>query len=183
MRFLSLSRPWPYAFTTEELPPEERKLIENRSWMPPIEQIGEQIALHAAKSWDPDAIGLFLRLGLKEMPGRKELYPSGVVFAVATLDRVVTADRTLPAVQRRWFFGPCGWVLADLVPLPVPVPCRGAQGLRNLPWDPGVGVHVRLLEVSDPTAFRLWLRVMRRYRTMFADPLTAALDERDMVPA
>lgn len=144
MRFLSLSRPWPWAFTTEELPPLERKLIENRSWMPPISQIGALIALHAAKSWDPDAIGFFIRLGLRDMPGRKELYPSGVVFAVATLERVVTEARTLPAAQQRWFFGPCGWVLRDMVALPVPVPCRGAQGLRELPADVEMAVRLQL---------------------------------------
>lgn len=140
MRVLSLSRPWPYAFVTDELPVAARKLVENRSWMPPIGQIGQRIALHAAKSWDDDAIAFFLHLGLRNFPGRKDLHPSGVVFAVATLDRVVTEARTLPPEQQRWFFGPCGWVLSDVVALAVPVPCRGAQGLRTL--EPGVEVTV-----------------------------------------
>lgn len=133
MRFLSLSRPWPWAFLTEELAPDDRKLIENRSWMPPISQIGQRIALHAAKSWDDRAMGIFLRLGLQAMPGRKDRYPAMVVFAVATIERVVTEPRTLSLAQQRWWMGPCAWVLADLVALSVPIPCRGAQGLRELP--------------------------------------------------
>lgn len=31
--------------------------------------------------------------------------------------------------------GPIGWVLADVIALPEPVPCRGAQGLWTLPDD------------------------------------------------
>lgn len=156
MRFLSLSRPWPWAFTTEELAPFERKLVENRTWMPPISQIGERIALHAAKSWDPDAIGFLLGLGLQSMLGRKELYPSGVVFAVATLDRVVTEARTLPAVQQRWFFGPCGWVLANLIAMPVPVPCRGAQGLRELPVEADLAARPADRRRAAPASWCKW---------------------------
>lgn len=175
MRFLSLSRPWPWAFTTEELAPLERKLIENRTWMPPISQIGERIALHAAKSWDDDAIRFLLGLGLQSMPGRKELYPSGVVFAVVTLDRVVTEARKLPAVQQRWFTGPCGWVLTNLIAMPVLVPCRGAQGLRELPAEPDLAVWMQVLEQSDPPAYAAWARVMDRYQVMFGEPMVPVL--------
>lgn len=181
MRFLSLSRPWPWAFTTEELPPLERKLIENRSWMPPISQIGERIALHAAKSWDPDAIGFFLRLGLQTMPGRKELYPSGGVFSVATLERVVTEPRTLPAAQQRWYFGPCGWVFSDLIAMPMLVPCRGAQGLRELPVEPDLAVWMLLLQQSDRPAYAAWRRVMARYQAMFGEAMVPALSQPEAV--
>jgi len=34
-----------------------------------------------------------------------------------------------------WFVGPFGWVLSDVVVLPAPVPCRGAQGLWEVPAD------------------------------------------------
>jgi hypothetical protein len=34
-----------------------------------------------------------------------------------------------------WFTGPYGWTLDDVVALPAPVPCRGAQGLWPVPDD------------------------------------------------
>jgi hypothetical protein len=146
VRFLSLSRPWPWSFVAESIPPEERKLVENRSWMPPVSQIGQRIALHAAKSWDDDAFGFFLRLGYQDMPARKDLHPSGVVFGVVTIDRVVTDARTVLPAQQRWFFGPCGWILSDLIILRDPVACRGAQGLRELPPDADAAVHWQISE-------------------------------------
>lgn len=131
MRVLSLSRPWPWAI----FDPVARKHIENRSWPPPIAMIGKRIALQSAKSWDDDAISYFLELGLGHFPNRKDSHPHSVIQGVVTIDRVVTVDRTLAPDQRRWFFGPYGWVLAWVTPLPEPVPCKGAQGLRALPDD------------------------------------------------
>lgn len=134
MRFLSLSRPWPWAI----FDPVADKGIENRSWAPPIDLIGHVIALQAAKSWDDGAISFFLKLGISHFPNRKDLYPEGVIVGVATLDRVVTTARTLTPVQARWFFEPTeerpnyGWVLANRIALRSPVPCKGAQGLRTL---------------------------------------------------
>lgn len=40
-----------------------------------------------------------------------------------------------------WFEGPIGWVLSEVMVLPEPVPCRGAQGLWSVPED--VAVLVR----------------------------------------
>jgi hypothetical protein len=34
--------------------------------------------------------------------------------------------------QRRWFFGPVGYVLRDVHALETPVPCRGWQGFWHL---------------------------------------------------
>lgn len=41
----------------------------------------------------------------------------------------------LPLEQRRWFFGPIGYVLRDVIPLPTAVPCRGWQGFWTLNGD------------------------------------------------
>jgi hypothetical protein len=132
MKMLSLSRPWGWAiFDLKDGP----KTVENRVWAPPIEMIGKRIALQAAKSWDDDALRFFLRLGLDGFPNRKENYPSGVILGVATIDRVVTTERTLTPVQARFFFGPYGWVLSDVLKLDTPIPSKGAQGLRELPSD------------------------------------------------
>lgn len=131
MRFLSFSQPWLWAI----LDPIARKHVENRSWAPPIAMIDQRIALHAAKSWDADAIGFFLKLGIDHFPARRDLYPAGAIIGVATIDRVVTEARTLAPDQARWFFGEFGWILTDVRPLSAPIPMKGAQGLRHLAAD------------------------------------------------
>jgi len=127
MRILSFSQPWCWGIFNAS------KRIENRSWLPPIECIGQRFIIHAAKSWDADAIGFFLRLGLDGFPGRKDLYPSACVVGVATITRCVTKVDTLPPDQHRWYFGPCGWLLEDVRELAADdrIPWKGAQGLRH----------------------------------------------------
>lgn len=128
MRFLSLWRPWPWAI----FDPVANKGIENRNWAPPIDLIGHQIAIQSALHWDPDAMKMFLRLGITHFPNRKEAYPPGVITGVATIDRVVTTTKTLAPSQERWFMGEYGWVLTDRVLFTLPVICKGGQGLRYL---------------------------------------------------
>jgi len=128
MRVLSLWRPWPWAI----FDPVADKGIENRSWPPPVDLIGHQIALQSAQKWDDGAITMFLRLGITHFPNRKDAYPSGVITGVGTLDRVVTTSNTLSAAQERWFMGEYGWVLTDRVGFTAPVVCKGGQGLRYL---------------------------------------------------
>jgi hypothetical protein len=90
--------------------------------------------LHAAKSFDDDAIPMFIRYAI-DHPHRRDRYTSSAIVGVATIDRVVTEARTLPPEQARWFFGPFGWVLTDVRALATPIPMKGAQGLRELPPD------------------------------------------------
>jgi hypothetical protein len=139
MRFLSFSQPWLWAV----LDPIAQKHIENRNWQPAISCIGERFALHAAKSFDESAFGLFRELGIDHYPARYDLYPTGVICGVATLDRIVTETKTLTHSQRRWFFETradgkqnYGWVLTDVRTLTFPIQHRGAQGFRHL--DPSV---------------------------------------------
>lgn len=136
MRFLSLSRPWAWSIFDAVAD----KGIENRTWAPPLAMIGQSIAIQAAKSWDVDALTLFLKNGVLNAPARYDQHPSGVIIGVATIYRVVTEARTLPPHQARWFFGPYGWVLTDRRKLATPVPCKGAQGLRTL--DPAIEQQV-----------------------------------------
>ncbi len=137
MRFLSLSQPWLWAIT------DGPKRVENRTWAPPIDQIGRRFALHAAKSWDDAGISMFVKLGI-EHPMRRELYDASAIVGVATIDRVVTEARTLQPRQVPWFFGPFGWILTDVVKLESPIPMKGAQGLRSLPDDVAAMIAVQL---------------------------------------
>jgi hypothetical protein len=142
MKALSFSQPWLWAIL-DETPEGDRKRVENRRWRPPEKMIGQRFALHAAKSWDADAIGFLLRLGFTDFPARRALYKHSAVLGVATLDRVVTNASTLPAKQARWFFGPFGLVLRDVHRLASPViEIPGALGFWTLPPD----IEARVVE-------------------------------------
>lgn len=160
MRALSLSQPWCWAVAH----PEVRKHVENRTWAPPIAMIGQTIAIHAAKSWDGakryrarwdsdgieramswdfTPIGYLLHYGF-EPPARKDLYVTSAIVAVATIDRVVTRPDTLAPDQKRWYFGPFGWLLTNVRRLEEPVPARGKQGLWTVPAELEPGIEAQL---------------------------------------
>ena len=54
--------------------------------------------------------------------------------------------RTQSVVASPWWIGPIGWVLTDIA-LPEPVPCKGFQGLWNLPADVESAVLAQLAKV------------------------------------
>jgi hypothetical protein len=118
------------------------KRVENRTWAPPEWLVGEDFALHAGKRWDSashQSLSLHLAPADPQIPPRNELV-FGAVVAVVRLGRVVGvkdawAQNPLEHDQRRWFFGPYGWVVDNVRTLPAPVPCRGFQGLWGLPLD------------------------------------------------
>jgi hypothetical protein len=140
-RALSIKQPWLHAIL-------HGKDVENRSWPAPEWVIGQTIALHASKGFDWDA---------EFPPGRKTLWcppedlPLGAVVALA----VITGCHLSPD-----FLGTCGatrpqcspwavadahhWLLADVRPLPEPVPCKGALGLWRLPEDVEKAVREQL---------------------------------------
>lgn len=122
MRALTLWQPWAWAIA------HAGKRIENRNWPPPRWIIGEEIAIHAGKKIDKDdAFDL-----LDELEHDDVDFVLGAVVAVATVKGWVDS-MSEEHPQAKWFCGPCGWVLVDVVPLRSPVPCRGYQKLWNLP--------------------------------------------------
>ena len=166
MKFLSLSRPWDWAI----FDPVARKHIENRTWAPPIAMIDQEIALQSAKSWDEDAFRFFDELGISNYPARYDQYPSGIIRGVVTLDRVVTETKTLAPDQARWFFGPYGWCLDAVTPFETFAPCKGAQGLRDLPADAEVAVQHEIAKIrgSAPAA-RTESPAVIRYRALASE--------------
>lgn len=188
MRFLSFSQPWLWAVLDEVAD----KGIENRSWQPPISMIGQRIALHAAKSWDDAAIPFFIKLGI-EHPARRELYPTGAIVGVATIDRIVTTPKMLAADQARWFFGEFGWVLTERITLLEPIPMKGAQGLRHLPPEVEGPLQAQLAELGPNVvsgngieqsfrAGRIRVDVDEHTTTFGGRFLTPIQDERSIAP-
>jgi len=140
MKALTLWRPWPWAIFWPR--PGLAKDVENRTWPPPQSVIGQQIAIHAGKRYDEEsAEDIAFLLDLEELP--PESMDEGII-GLATLDRVVSGGRCGmgpasppgdPAIRSMWYHGPYGWVLRDCIRLPHPIPCRGSQGLWNVPAD------------------------------------------------
>jgi hypothetical protein len=131
VRGLSLTRPWPWAFVNGPFP----KRIENRSWPPPLSVTRTHyIALHAAKSWDEEDREFIEDITGIAVPPRDE-HPDSNIFAVCRVPTYIDIENgaltssALKQDQRRWFFGPYGWIIADFVSLVEPVFCKGAQGL------------------------------------------------------
>jgi hypothetical protein len=138
------------------------KLVENRPRrMIKPSYIGKRLALHASREIDldvydrireiaPELYGDFEEFTDEELANGDEVKRqpwyrlsriTSSIIAVATLDSVVFDDTGLLRAdidrqlgdQRRWFFGPVGYVLRDVVALPRPVPCKGMLGLWTLP--------------------------------------------------
>lgn len=138
VKALSLSQPWASLVVFGP------KRIENRSLQlinVAAKLVGETIGLHAAKSYDA---GLAVDQARRELglPGERQL-PRGVMLATATLADVLIygelaakiAAGVIPADQQRWAFGPLCMLLADVVALARPVPCRGMLGFWTVPPD------------------------------------------------
>jgi hypothetical protein len=108
------------------------KRVENRTWRPPASVMHNVIAIHAAKRLDEDAVEELRRLHLLPHDVTPEHFARGAVVGVSVLYRVITAARELSPTQQMWWNGPVGWVFGSTCSFD-PVPCRGAQGLWNLP--------------------------------------------------
>lgn len=155
MRALTLTQPW------AGLVASGIKLIENRPRkMIKADDFGAQFAIHASRELDESVFDRIEEIApeLFDQDGnyyaspwyRRTLHTSAVI-AVATLERMVErvpiygADLAgLPTAQRRWFFGPIGYVLRDVVALSTPVASRGWQGFWTLPRDVEAKVREQL---------------------------------------
>lgn len=134
---LTLYHPWP--FTICEL----GKDIENRKWAPSPKRLkpGDLFALHGGV---PETLGIRYE---RECTAVREIckgagspfpLPNGLIcfpdpsvyagiFAMATFGGIVTQS------DSRWFFGPKGWILGEVLVLDESLPCVGRQGLWTVP--------------------------------------------------
>lgn len=138
---LTVHRPWGFGFS------DLGKGIENRDWLPPEDQVGGWIALHAGLRLDMEALAWLREAGF-ELPD--DGGPTGIVAvghlagAVELVDqgmRYPLGDRAACRAiaesrlhGKPWLFGRFGWCFDEVVPVD-PVPCRGAQKLWRVPAD------------------------------------------------
>lgn len=121
MKALTVKQPWADAIV------HGGKDTENRTWPVPPQALSTRILIHAGKGYDP--MGRFIitdREALNSWPG-----VHGAVIAVATLADCHQAanDCCHPWGEPNVFH----WQLTDIVPLPAPLPCTGAQRLWTAP--------------------------------------------------
>lgn len=160
MKFLSLSRPWPWAIF--DLPEPQAKRIENRTWKPHANVIGKLIALHASNTWDPGALDFWSRLGITGWPSSDADYPKGVLYGVVRIVHYGSHPTSFDGTQRHWYMGDhdgrnadgqsvYGWKLADVFKLPSAIPMKGGQGLRNLDFAIATRVKRQLADAGRAT--------------------------------
>ena len=130
MKALTLRHPWAYAITRLG------KDIENRTWKPTWAQLahGDYLAIHGGAHPKNGNFDEFAR----DLCSLDEVFPRDFpaeqtilcgIVAVCRFDGWVTKHDSL------WFNGPIGWVLKDTVALPESIPCKGQQGLWDVPED------------------------------------------------
>lgn len=130
MRALTIRQPWAWAIF------HAGKDVENRSWLPPADVIGERIAVHASAALDRQAHLAYINIADRAAPSD---LPRGVVIGSVEVAGWVGEDGSCsdPALRgslrSRWFVGPYGWVLQNPQTASVLIECRGMLGLWRLP--------------------------------------------------
>lgn len=128
MQALTLHQPWAWAIAHSD------KRIENRSWSPPPDLIGEYLAIHAGVI--PRSKGMreeMMRLSVSiEGPDKEEGLVFGAIVAVARVVRVLDKAPGMDSPHFEWWVGPFAWELDKVWALPTVIPARGKQGLWPL---------------------------------------------------
>jgi hypothetical protein len=148
LKAISLLQPWGWLML------HGGKNIENRNW--PTKFRGE-ILIHASKGWDKKAFALigdggedalFIPQAFIKMP----FLPNGVVMPSRISDfwrggiiGSMTITDCVTESSSPWFFGPYGFTVENVHPLPYMV-CNGALGIWEVPQD--VMVQLALIKLG-----------------------------------
>ncbi len=113
------------------------KPVENRGWMLPYHIWNRRVFLHSSAKLDSsDGIASASRLaGVNFFQEGHLLAPLGHIVATCVFTRQITKPGTLPAGTDKWFFGPYGWVWAEIKPLKRPLPCKGRLKFWSVPFE------------------------------------------------
>jgi hypothetical protein len=141
VKAISVRQPWAWCITNAG------KCVENRTWNTDYRG---PVLIHAAKRctmaeyvdwsnsiWNaaPYAEAVLCSLTGHDLPDIKDMPRGGFVARASIVGCVHASDKHLLSAQDKlWFFGPYGFVLSDVEPIPF-VPYLGALGLFNVPDD------------------------------------------------
>lgn len=117
---LSLKQPWLFAVT------DLGKDVENRTWRLPAHCTGVRVLLHASKADDPDGVDIIEHITNTDNCVPRDL-PRQAIVASAIFVRDITRS------DSKWFFGPHGWVIRDVIKLPRPAPYPGKLNFWRVP--------------------------------------------------
>ena len=144
LRGLTLTQPWAGLVATGV------KRIENRVWQA-RNMVGQRFAIHASRQIDHRVVDSLRSEGI---PYHELWNVRSAIVAVATLHTVIDKASQIPPLveagilppdQERWFFGPLGFVLTNIVELETPrILCSGARSFWELPKDVLAKVEARL---------------------------------------
>ena len=139
---LSIRQPWAFSIISGT------KRIENRTWNTAFRG---PFLIHAGRGLTQDELEGWAHMilaedihwpGLRDRVWRAADFERGGIIGMARLDRTFRSAINCPEDQRPWFFGPVGFLLADVRPLPF-IPCKGALGF----FDPGPEAQARVAEL------------------------------------
>ncbi|MEU8151702.1 hypothetical protein [Nonomuraea sp. NPDC048901] len=139
MKGLSVRQPWAYAIGFLG------KDVENRSWSTHHRGL---LAIHASAGWDGDeaqsAVAFTARCGYSAVePARRQR--SAIVAVVDLADLCCRGLDGRGCSCGSWAIsGQCHWRLADVRPLPTPIPCKGSLGLWDLPAEVETAVRMQI---------------------------------------
>lgn len=149
MKALTIIQPFALLITLPDSHPMHKR-VENRTWAPPKSLLGATIAIHAgaARKYGGESVDVLAKhyeLDVAAMPFGAVVATAVLVDAVSVdwMHNSSTADPLWTSLsgkpvddwirQHKHMEGPWGWVLADVRPLPAPLPWKGAQGLWEMP--------------------------------------------------
>lgn len=142
LKALSIRQPWAMSIV------QGTKRVENRSWNTSFRG---RFLIHAAKGLTRDELegwADMIRAENIEWPGLRNRmwrvgdFERGGIVGAAELTHVISDRSAIDGDQEPWFFGPYGFRLDAVLPLPF-IPCKGALGF----FDPGPEVQARVREL------------------------------------
>lgn len=130
MKAVTVWQPWATCIR------ERWKPCENRTWLPWKQLIGHYIAVHAGATVDQEAIIELEYAGL---------VPSGLIYQRSAIICVARYCGPMPKnIPSPWKAdGQKHWWLKDVIKLE-PIPCKGAQGLWEVPTNIVYAIHEQL---------------------------------------
>ncbi len=123
MKALSIRQPWAYAILNLG------KTIENRSRGTSYRGA---LAIHASQKYDVEVECFLFGRGFCLPP--REAMPTGGIVGTVMLRGVIAESEIhlMPPSDRKWFFGPVGYVLDSPIPCEF-APLRGRLGFFDVP--------------------------------------------------
>lgn len=160
MKALTIRQPWAQAIADGHKP------LENRTWRPRSLPLGSPLAIHAGLAFEDTAVGQIADLA--GVTYDRTTAPGGVIVAVARLEGLVEESPS------PWFCGPIGWRLGAVQAVSPPVPCKGGQGLWDVPRDVLAQLPLRtpagrVVNVASGEPFDVYIG--RRNGGIFGNPI------------